>query len=327
MSDRWEFAARLAALHDRELAERDDADDAESEAVRQELASADDEVLAAYADAVAIAREHREEDAARRAAPRAEESEPTVPGATPVTPLRPPERARVRRRPPARWLALAAVLAAVALIPFLRRGSSPADAERFALLLESRDAGLPPGWRDQAPPWGSTRGGGEVTTDTSLAVQLGVLLLDLELAVRARDGEHTTELAATVVHRLGSVPGSGPVASVYGEIGRSAGAAPEEMEELLKDGREGVGAFFDEGLVELGSWGEAARIAAARRDAGFFASRETRKGLGSLSGDPSLDPTIRALVGRVQAALPSGRAPDWPALAAALDEMVGVMGR
>lgn len=325
MSDRWEFAARLAALHDRELAERDDADDAESEAVRQELASADDDVLAAYADAVAIAREHREEDDAAGTVPGAAKSEPTVPGATPVTPLRPPERARGWRRPPARWLALAAVLAAVALVPFLRRaGSSPADAGRYAVLLESRDAGVPPEMREH--PLDGTRGEGNVYADTALAARLGILLLDLELAARARDGEHTARLAAAVARRLEGVPGSAPVAAVYREIERNAGGPPEELEELLKDGREGVGSFFDEGLVELGSWNQAARLAAFRRDAGFFASRETRTVLEGLDS-PSLAPPVRAAAARVRAALPAGGEPRWPALAPALDELMKALAR
>ncbi len=326
MTDRWEFAARLAALHDREPAERDDVDDAESEAVRQELASADDDVLAAYADAVAIAREHREEDAVAGTVPPDVKSEPTVPGATPVTPLRPPESARGWRRAPARWLALAAVLAAVALVPLLRRaGSSPADAGRFAMLLDARDAGLPAGWTERSP-FSNTRGEGTVATDTALAVRLGALLLDLELAARARDGESTAQLAATAVKRLESVPGSAPVAAVYGEIERTAGAPPEELQELLKDGREGIESFFDEGLVELGSWNEAARLAAFRRDGGFFASRETRNILERLDS-PSLAPPARAAAARVRATLPAGGEPQWPTLVPALDELMRELAR
>jgi hypothetical protein len=324
VTDRWELAARLAALHDRDLEDRDDADDVddpEGEAVRRDLAAAGDDVLSAYAVAVAIAREHREEDALAGAAP----STPVAPGGTPVTPLRPSERKGGWRRPPARWLALAAVLAAVALIPFLRRGSSPADAERFALLLEERD--LPDGWLDQPPPWGVTRGGGEVAADTALAVRVGTLLLKLELAVASRDREATARLAGEVNARLEEAPGSVMVAASYREIERRAGEPAAVLEELLEDGREGVGEILGPELVALGSWGEAARIAAFQRDAGFFESRETRKMLDDLTGDPSLDPAIRAPVGRVQAALPSGRAPDWPTLATALEEMVGAMGR
>jgi len=330
VTDRWELAARLAALHDRDVEDRDDADDVddpEGEAVRRELAAAGDDVLSAYADAVAIAREHREEDARVGAAPRAASSPPVAPGGTPVTPLRPPERAGGWRRPPARWLALAAVLAAVALVPLLRRGSSPADAERFARLLDARDAGLPPGWLDQAPPWGVTRGGGEVAADTALAVRAGALLLKLELAVASRDREATARLAGEVNATLEEAPGSVMVAGTYREIARRAGEPAAALETLVEEGREGAGEILGRELVAIGSWGEAARIAAFQRDAGFFASRETRRVLEDLSGDPSLDPAVRAPVARVQAALPAGRPPEWPALTDALNEMMRVMGR
>ena len=327
MSDRWELAARLAALHDRDLDDdRDDADDPDSEAIRRELASADDDVLAAYADAVAIAREHREEDAlASGAVPPPDASEPLKPGGTPVNQFKPPERKTGWRRSSARWMALAAVLAAVALVPFLRRGSSPADAGRFAVLLKSRDTGVPLELRDH--PVSQTRGGDDLSADTALAVRLGILLLDLELAARARDREHTADLGAAVAQRLQSLPGSAPLAAHYGEIERKAGAPPEELEDLLKDGRKWIAGYFDEGLVALGSWNEAARLAAFRKDTGFFASRETRKVLGTLSDSPSLDPAARAAVDRIRAALPSDGTPDWRALSESLDELMRVMSR
>ncbi|HEU4455833.1 MAG TPA: hypothetical protein VFR81_22400 [Longimicrobium sp.] len=319
VTDPWELAARLAALHDREVDDREEEDDGEGEAVRRELASADPELLAAYAEAVAIAREHREADLA--AAP------PAHAGAagTPVTPLRPRERAGGWRRPPARWIALAAVLAAVALVPLLRRGgpSSP-DAGRFAALLQERGSGLPDDWSHRV---GGTRGGGgEVAADTALAVELGALLLDLEVAAHAREGEETARLAGAVAERLASVSGSGPVAAVYRDIERSAEGPPEVLDDLLKTGREGVAAYFDDGLVEMGSWIEAARLAAHGRDAGFFASRESRNALEELAEGRSLDPAARAAADRVRAALPPGGPPAWPVLREALDDLMKELG-
>jgi hypothetical protein len=324
VSDRWEFAARLAALHDRELAERDDADDAESEAVRQELASADDDALAAYADAVAIAREHREEDAAAAAAAvqAAAKSEPTVPGATPVTPLRPPERARGWRRPPARWLALAAVLAAVALIPFLRRAGSD-DPRDAVALLQAQGAALPAGW--DSHPWSRTRGGGDGLTDDARAVRLGTLMVDLNVAYTAGDTAAVQLLADRIGFYLESVPGSGPLASIYRRLETNAAKVGNaEVERLMTEAWEQLPRTVGEKMVRLGAWTEAARIAATRRDADFFRDRRARTVLDHAADDSMLPKPARGAAAR--AATAAEGAPDWNALRDDLDVLLRVIG-
>lgn len=242
-------------------------------------------------------------------------------GGTTVTPLRPAERARRRPVPPARWLALAAVLAAVALVPVLwsRRGATePGDPGRLAALLEGREAGLPAGWIDTRP-WGATRGPGDPLTPEARAVRLGVLLMDLELAARARQGDAVRLLAAQILVLLEEVPASGPTADGYRAIRDVGTASPAELEE----GREGVaGLVVAEDLLRLGAWAEAARLAAARRDAAFFRSRETRAALDGAAELPSLSDDARAAVERIRRATREGGAPEWGSLHRALDELL-----
>jgi hypothetical protein len=246
---------------------------------------------------------------------------PDTEGGATVTPLRPAERARRRSMPPVRWLALAAVLAAVALVPVLwsRRGTAePGDPGRLAALIEDGAAGLPAGWIDTRP-WGATRGPGDPLTPEARAVRLGVLLVDLEVAARARQGEAVRLLAAQILVLLEEVPASGPTADGYRAIREAGGASPAELEE----GRDGVaGLVADEELLSLGAWAEAARLAAARRDAEFFRTRETRAALDGAAELPLLSDDARAAVERIRRAARGGGAPDWSALRSDIDEIL-----
>lgn len=241
-----------------------------------------------------------------------------------VVPLRPPSTAARWRRAPARWLALAAVLAGVLLVPLALSRRGPADAGDFAALLSAREAGLPAGWTEQRP-WRVTRGAGDPLTDQARAARLGALHLDLELAVAARDAEQAQLLAAQIVEMLGPVPASGPVVRTYREIGARAGQPRDGLADLLEDGRETVATFVDEDLFALGAWAEAARIAAQARDAAFFRARASQKVVDRAASLPSLDPETRATIDAIRAAAGHDQ-PDWPALAAHTRQLLGQIG-
>ena len=299
MTEPMTNAERLAALLDGRL------DAHRREELLAELAASDDD-FDAYADAVAITAEL--EGALPVVTPihadavaTTPEVEDAAPGVTPIGAA--PSR---RRSLAPRWMAIAAVLAGVALAPWLWTRFA---ADRGLIAVEA--AALPPGW--DASPWGTTRGAGDPMTEEARAVRLGARLVDVELAVRGRDPA-AARLATETAMLLEGIGGAAPAASIYHEIARRAGEPTERLEPLLKTGRETVPQMADEEGVKLGAWIESARIAAATRDRGFFASRATRSQLERMARDPSLPPAARSAVTRIQAAVGSGGAPEWSGL-------------
>lgn len=301
-----------------------------------ERIDASDELADVYADAAAALRELEAEDGIRVAdedgagEPEGTDAADAEPAAgTPVTPLRPPSTARRGwRSAPARWMALAAVLAGVLLVPLAlsRRGGDPGDPGRLVALLEHRGTGLPADYDRR--PWSVTRGAGDPLTDEARAARLGALLVDLELAVAGRQVEQTRLLAMQVRAHLEDVPAAGPIAAVYADVERRAGEDPEALTGLLREGRSSVAAMLPEEHFALGAWAEAARMAAARRDAEFFASSASRRALDRAIESPALDADARAAAERLRARTERARAatPDWPALAAGIDELLHAIG-
>lgn len=310
MTDPRIDAERLAALLDRRLDERQRAE------LLEHLAASEED-FDVFVDAVAVTRE-------LEGASEAED----------VIPLRPPahggDESASRGKGaggPWRWLALAAVLAAIALAPWLwmRAGARDplGDPGHYVALLEAEDAGLPPAWEGR--PWTVTRAPGDPLTPETRAARLGARLVNLDLAVRARDTA-AAQLAAEIAVLLEEIPAAGPVASVYREIGRRAGEPPQALAPLLERGRVGVTRLAGEELVALAAWVEAARIAAARQDLAFFRARASRAALERAAELPILDGPARESLERVQTMLASADAPDWDALQRELTELLRALG-
>jgi hypothetical protein len=312
-------AERLAALLDGRL------DAHRRDELLTELAASEDD-FDAYADAVAITAEL--EGAAAEAPPvrAVSDASPTqaVPDAPPihadpgVTPI---DAAPSRRRGIApRWLALAAVLAGVALAPWLLTRFA---GERGGLVAVEARA-LPAGW--DASPWGVTRGAGDGLTDDARAVRLGARLVDVELAVRGRDPA-TAQLATETAILLEQIPAASPAAGIYRQLAGRAGEPAERLEPLLAQGRELVPQMADEERVKLGAWLESARIAAATRDREFFASRTNRSRLKRMAGDAGLPPSARSAAERIRIALEASSDQDWGLLERELVALLRSLGR
>jgi hypothetical protein len=311
-------AERLAALLDGRL------DAHQRDELLTELAASEDD-FGAYADAVAItaelegaAPEVTPINAVREVTPISAEPEVTptevAPGVTPI------HAAPSRRRGLApRWLAIAAVLGGIALAPWLWTRFA---ADRGLIAVEA-DA-LPAGW--DASPWGATRGPGDPLTAEARAVRLGARLVDVELAVRGRDPA-TAQLATETAMLLEGIPGAAPAASIYREVARRAGEPAERLDPLLDRGREVVPQIAGEEGVKLGAWFESARIAAAARDDGFFASRATRSQLERMARDSSLDPSARDGVERIRAATVSSGDADWNTVQREVTTLLRLLGR
>ncbi|HEV2148119.1 MAG TPA: hypothetical protein VGR37_12010, partial [Longimicrobiaceae bacterium] len=75
--------------------------------------------------------------------------------------------------------------------------------------------------------------------------------------------------------------------------------------------------------VELGAWAEAARIAAARRDAEFFRPRESRAVLGRAGELP--EPAGAALE-RIRRAVEGDGAPEWNSLERGISDLLQTVG-
>jgi hypothetical protein len=310
MTEPMTNAERLAALLDRRL------DAHRRDELLAELAASDDD-FDAYADAVAITAEV--EGAAPEVTPIDAYAdtgavEDAAPGVTPIGAA--PSR---RRGLAPRWMAIAAVLAGVALAPWLWTRFA---ADRGLVAVDA--AALPAGW--DASPWGTTRGAGDPMTPEARAVRLGARLVDVELAVRGRDPA-TAQLATETAMLLEGIPGAAPAAGIYHEVARRAGEPAERLEPLLEDGREVVPQMAGEEGVRLGAWIESARIAAATRDRGFFASRATRSQLERMAETPDLPASARSSAGRLRVAVETASEQEWSLLERELAALLRSLGR
>jgi hypothetical protein len=299
-------AERMAALLDDRLR------GAERDALLARLADSEEE-LALFADAAAIQRELEAEDEAA-----------AVPG---VLPLRRP--ARPARGVDRRLVLLAAVLAGVTLLPLAWRagqGGAVREPSQAVAMLENPAAGLPKDWV-YTPAWSGTRGGqGDPLTDETLSVRMGAYMVNLELAVRARDAEQTRWVADRVASDLTNAGTSGTVvAGAFRRLSERAGASPAELLPVLEEAQDALDDAVDANRYALGAWAEAARLAAQRQDAAFFREARTRRTLAraeELVGD---NPGAQAAIAKLRAALTSA-GPDWTALGGATGQLLSAIG-
>lgn len=232
-----------------------------------------------------------------------------------------------RRWRPARWVALAAVLAGAVLIPLLwvttPRASRGSDPERFVALLQDRGAGLPFAWNDV--PWPISRGSADQANPRAKAVRIGARLVDLELAVRAGD-RSAGEVALEIATMLETVSGAAPAVAIYRELGGRSGEQPDRLDPLMERGAVAVvGLIAETDLLELGAWTEAARVAAARQDLEFFHTRETTDVLNRAVSLASLTGPEREAIRQIAMTARSETA-DWPAFERDLTELLGILG-
>lgn len=308
MSEAWNEDEWVAAFLDGRLDERERAE------MLARLAT-DDEAYEHFAATAAILREAEKTEGVLLGVAMGEDQEVapsgSVGGDAPagadegVVPL------RSRKRPPILiWLALAAGIAGIALAgSALWPRASSAYPVRLAARLEHPDRRLPAGWTDHRP-WSSPRGddqGAALTPEekAALAVRAGADLVDLSVAVRGRDTVRTRLLGQRIASRYD--PRSVQIAD-------RAGAAPKRLLPLVEQATDRIATRLGREPLELGAWTEAARLAAARRDAAFFGDPGTGPMLDRLA---AAHPAARAAVERVRllaAADPS----QWSALAATL---------
>ena len=285
-----------------------------------------DEDRAVLAGTAAILRQLEEADAApasaRHDAPAPDE------GVFPLHARRPPppggDQEVGRRAPVLRWVALAAVLAGVALVAgraLQDRASATGEPVRLAARLEHGAQGLRAGWTDRRP-WTSARGddgGGAPSAGERRAssARAGAMLVDLAVAVQARDALATRVLATQLAARFDPAGGRG---GALRRIADGAGGSPERLRPLIGEATERIAKRLDRDALRLGAWTEAAGLAAARRDAGFFRDPATRRMLDRAGRLTQADPAADAALRQVRL-LSAADPPRWEALAPAVDAL------
>jgi hypothetical protein len=215
-----------------------------------------------------------------------------------------------------RWGAIAAVLAAIALVPVLasRGWGAAGDPVRLAALAGVPEE-LPEGWREDR--WSMKRGG-ESSVGDAQAAQAGAFLVDLVVAVEARDTADTRLLAVQARARFDRRSGS---AAPLSQIAARAGAPADSLRPLVAQASERLAERLGEDHLRLGAWVEAARLAVRQRNEAFFrdAAGAVLTRAKRLTRD---DSAARTAVERVRAAIPPEGAPDWTELSSSLDKLL-----
>lgn len=226
---------RLAALIDGRL------DAADAAIVRQQLASADVDVLAAFADAVSIT------------------GVPAV--ASPSRGLAAARPARSTARA-ARWIAGGVGIAAVLAAVLVWRPRSAGDAYLPAELVGA----MSPAVRSAGgPAWSATRGSADGLPARGRATRIGALLIDLEVDVARGDSirDHAYEAAAL----LDGAVGGTLVANELRALADSGARASRGR--LTVIGRRAL-EVVDAPSATAGAYVEATRLAAASGDTSFL---------------------------------------------------------
>jgi hypothetical protein len=287
------------------------------------LLAADDADYDVFADTAAVLREAEEGASGKEAEPEEEAR-----GGAKVIPLR-PRRAGGWRNSPAQWMALAAAVAALALVPVLRsrmNGDRWRDPDRLATLATQPGEPLPSGWTDSIP-WDRTRGGGSTAQETGVAARVGARSTDLVVAARSGDRVGTPMIAREIAFTLDNVSGSGFVAAEYREIADSATWPRPIVVKKVTDAHDNLATIVDRDYLALGTWSEAARLAAKRQNAAFFRLRESRKALERATSAEGLNDAGKAAATRLRLAVEQGEVRDWTSLRNDLDELLRELAR
>lgn len=268
---------RLAALLDGRLG------DAEAEAVRRELARSDEDTLAAFADAAAVAAELEQDAAADAPA----QLNGAIDGTrtNPVTPL---EAAR-SRRPRRRWMVPAAAAAAAAAIVSIIVWRPTRDSYLPRTLARS----LPPAASTaEGPVWGANRGVGGELPPRIRAARIGATLVDLE--VDARAGRSTRDNALALANLLDGALGGSPAAGSIRAL-PAGSIAKLSSDQLTTLGSESLD-LVDREFAQAAAYLEAARLASTAGDTAFFVSTSAAPAARLSSVSPPIDaPTREAL--------------------------------
>ena len=262
---------RLAALIDGRLSE------AEVGALRAELAHADDDTLAAFADAIALTESPARSDATGT----------------------PADRSIVSIHSARRWryLIVGALAAAALITVVLARPRTDGSVNNAAFAPQQLASALATsGGTDGTRPWGVTRGGSAVS-DGARAARIGALLTDFEL--RSSPDSTTRAIARELADLLADVPGGSSVALEFRAI--ADGNTPDATARRSAAGHAML--LADGAILRAAAWLEAARIASAGGDAAFFARFPGERALGEVNPPEDTSAPERDAMSRLRTAV------------------------
>jgi hypothetical protein len=216
----------------------------------------------------------------------AAEAAPEIQAAEPVAdvlPFRP--RGRQSISPAWRVLAAAAVVLVV-VTPFLSRwAGGRAIREPSDAVAELAMRTLPDGYDDNRPFDLTRSDNDDLITEEGRAVQVGVYIVDLRIAISQGNQEATELMSARAAGLLNGAAGtaSREAGRAFEQIGARAraGGEPKPLIEELDAATDIAQETVDPDYLALGAWAEAALIAASQDDAAFFRSDRIRGTLSS----------------------------------------------
>jgi hypothetical protein len=198
------------------------------------------------------------------------------------------------------------------------RGRSPSimrDPLQLAMRADPAARGLPANWRLPAPS-GSARGRSSSAERDALAVNAGAMLVELAVAVRARDTARMQMLAERLSGQLDPGASDTPLQRIYDH----PDAPTDSLTALL--GQATARLADRRKPLELGAWLEAARLAANGQNSAFFQDGVSTGMLGRAQRLARGDKAALAAVAEIRAALPAGSAPRWDTLENGLGKLL-----
>jgi len=219
---------------------------------------------------------------------------------------RPPDAVIRRRRTSYVVLAIACAIAVFMWQRVLHRPPPvPSDPVELVAVLSPAAAATPA----LAPEWSATRGVSDSLTERGRAMRIGALLVELERSF-VRGDSSAPALGDAIAALLADQPDGAEVGAQFagGTADARRPSARHALAPLVRAAPMGVG-----------GWLQAARVAAAAGDAGFFASTRSKESLRLLLTVPGVSPEAQAERDRLDQLLHRRGRPDFAAAANALE--------
>ena len=219
--------------------------------------------------------------------------------------VRPPALEVNRKRTSYYLLALVTLVAAIVGYRTLHR-PPPVPSDPIALVAvlsaaAAASAGL-------APEWSATRGVSDSLSERGRAMRIGALLVEFERA-SARDDSTAQRWADAIAALLADQPDGVEAAALFAGGGDAA---------RLPDARHKLAPLVRAAPMAVGGWLQAARVASAAGDAGFFASMKSRESLAMLLAMPGVSPEVQVSRDRLRQLLSRRGRPNFAVVADAL---------
>lgn len=219
---------------------------------------------------------------------------------------RPPDVVIRRKRTSYVVLAMVSAVAVFAWSRVLHRPQPvPSDPVELVAVLSPAAAAGPA----LAPEWSVVRGVSDSLSERGRATRVGALLVEFERAW-VRSDSSTEAPGDAIAALLANEPDGAEVGALF------AGGPAEAR---LPSARHALAPHVRAAPMGVGGWLQAARVAAAAGDAGFFAGTRSRESLALLLGMPGVGPDVQAARDRLDKLLRRRGRPDFAAVSDALE--------